>query len=179
MSILPQIIELRNKAVQEALASSPSFATIRALDDAVAAAGGARLFAAKGAEKTSLEIVRPSNAAVQAIERIARVSQGDAAERALKQAGQPLPVGRLMEQATELGAMFGGEKPIVSFRSTLSKDNRFYSFMRNGMYFWWLTDVELPGEWKEAASPDLVDQLAASNSNQEGGVDHAANVTPS
>lgn len=105
-----------------------------------------------------------------------KVPQGDAAEAALRELG-PLPVGRLLEGAEERGAVFKAEKPIPSFRSMLSKDDRFHSFTRNNMYFWWLNGVDLPEGF--LPEPDDINDLLGSgaNSNQKGGDGHAANNT--
>ena len=176
MPILEKIVELRDEALREVIAQ-PAFDTVRALDSAVAAAGGERLFPIMARKRVPPQILQgnvpgftPPPKAPE------KVSQGDAAESALRDHG-PLPVGRLMEKAVEKGAKIGGDKPLVSFRSMLSKDDRFYSLQRNNMYFWWLKGVDLPEGFMP--EPDDISDLLGSgaNTNQEGGDGHAANNT--
>ena len=99
---------------------------------------------------------------------------------ALRRAGEPLPIGRLREATLAEGGAIGGADPIANFRSNLSRDPRFKSVMRNGMYFWWFTDEVLPLGWaNEAAANDLLSTAAAPSmhSSQEGGGDHAVIIT--
>lgn len=99
-----------------------------------------------------------------------RVTQSAVAESVLKSMGEPLPVGRWLEKSIERGINIRGDDPLSNFRSTVSRDKRFYNFVRNGMYFWWLNGVELPEKWKKAEGRDLLDQPSAFVShNQEGG----------
>lgn len=172
VSYVEKIKDLREGAWAE-VKTSPSFLAFKALDDAVAALGGQRRIAPhEDAPRPSVDtFVRVTR------ENAKKLSQPDAAMAALKDYG-PLPIGRLMEKAMEKGANIGGGKPIANFRSALSKDERFYSLKRNGLYFWWLTDVELPDKWKEAPNPDLLDGSDASvvGNNQEGGDGHAATM---
>jgi len=177
MGMLEKIEKLRDEAWEAAMAS-PAFATLLALDEAVDAAGGKRLLASKG-EPAPLTTfaqgsVKPAiafyNAAATPNQRL---SQGDAAALALKANG-PLPVGRLMESAMARGAVIGGGKPLISFRSTLSKDPRFYSLKRNGMFFWWLTDVELPEGWTGPSESYDLPLDPNPDSSQKGGDSHAA-----
>ena len=108
-----------------------------------------------------------------------RLTQAGGAEAALIANGEPLPIGRLLEAAIRHGAIIGGNKKLTNFRSTVSKDVRFYSLMRNGMYFWWLNELPLPPEWSEATDPDLLAGSVASSahSTQEGGDGHAQSST--
>jgi hypothetical protein len=76
-----------------------------------------------------------------------KVSQADAGVAALREAGEPLPIGRFMEAAIAKGAAINGANPLANFRSTVSKDARFRSVMRNGMYFWWFSNEPLPPGW--------------------------------
>lgn len=161
-----KVEELRDAAWRE-LKASPSFLAFKALDDAVAAMGGQRLV-------SDAERPRPSVGTFARVKQgraAKRPSQSDAAEAALREKGEPLPTGRLMEAAQERGATVGGKDPLANIRSTLSKDDRFYSLMRNNMYFWWLSGVPLPSGWQEA--PDLLDQNRSDASpvgtNQKGG----------
>ena len=98
--------------------------------------------------------------------------------QSVKLAGEPLPVGRWLEKCITDGINIKGDDPLPNFRSTVSRDKRFYNFVRNGMYFWWLTNVELPEKWKKAEGLDLLDQPSAfSVSNQEGGDGRAPATT--
>lgn len=180
MSMLDKIEKLRDEAWQEVMAS-PALATVRALDDAVEAAGGKRLFESQGSRIpaaitsaifTPALSVRPA-AYAGGGEAIPRMSQADAAEQALLSNG-PLPVTPLMTQAIELGANVGGEKPLVSFRSTLSKDDRFYSIKRDGYFYWWLTNVDLPEGWMGPSESYDLPLDPDPESSQRGGDSHAA-----
>lgn len=177
-SFIDKTTELRDGAWREVQTSS-SFLAFKALDDAVAAMGGKRLIANAAPREDG---PRPSVGTFERSNRnrtvSRRISQSDAAEAALKARGNPLPVGRLLEAALEKGATIGGENPLANFRSTLSKDPRFYSFKRNNMYFWWVNTVSLPEDWREAPDPDLLTGPDASfpDSNQEGGDGHAATM---
>ncbi len=170
-SYIDKAKDLREDAWRE-VQTSPSFLAFKALDDAVAAMGGQRMIAPRE------DAPRPSVGTFAQAKRgraMKKFSQSDAAEVALREKGEPLPVGRLMEAAMEKGATIGGEKPLANFRSALSKDERFYSLMRNNLYFWWLVGVELPDNWKEA--PDLLTKegsdVSIVGNNQEGGEAHA------
>lgn len=175
MSMLQKIEILRAEALKDAMAS-PAFDMVRALDNAVVAAGGESL-----SKTNAASIPKPDEPIVTGVSNVfqmpeKKVPQGDAAVLALRDAG-PLPVGRLLEGAEKNGAIFNGEKPIPSFRSMLSKDDRFYSFIRNKMYFWWLNGVDLPEGF--LPEPDDVDDLLGSgaNSNREGGGGHGPATT--
>lgn len=169
---IEQTVALRDDAWRT-VGASPAFIAFKALDDAVAAMGGQRIIAP--APPVNKDGPRPSVGPMVRIPRGRtmghRISQSDAAEAALLANSEPLPIGRLMEAALAKGAAIGGEKPLANFRSALSKDKRFYSLMRNGLYFWWLDGVELPDKWKEASDRDLLTESDASSvhSNQEGG----------
>ena len=107
-----------------------------------------------------------------------RISHATAALQALRDEGEPLPIGRLMEKAIANGAEIGGNNPIGNFRSTLSKDPRFRSISRNNMYFWWFVATPVPRNWNEA--PDLPldngSDASVSHASQEGGDGHAATM---
>jgi hypothetical protein len=71
----------------------------------------------------------------------------------------------------------GGDKPLMSFGSTLSRDPRFTNHRRDGLYYWWLKEVDLPASFRNEAEPDDFAGLlgsASSSSSQEGGESHAA-----
>jgi hypothetical protein len=158
-----------------ALMASQHFAAFKAFDDAVVALGGKSvmppLLPEGGTPVGHDEAARP---AVSTRRTSKRISHADAAFMALKEADEPLPVGRLLEAAVAKGASLSGNA-LANFRSAVSKDDRFRSIMRNGMYFWWFTASPVPQKWKEATDPDLLDQSVASEfSGQEGGENHAA-----
>jgi hypothetical protein len=170
--------ELRDQAWRE-VQTSPSFLAFKALDDAVAAMGGDRLIARPVPRENGPRPSVNTFARVKREHAPKRLSQADAGEVVLRERGEPLPVGRLMEAAIAKGAAASGKNPLANYRSALSKDDRFYSLTRNNMYFWWLKDVPLPNNWKEAPDHDLLTQSGASvvgNSNQKGGDGHAATM---
>jgi hypothetical protein len=173
-TMLHEITSLRDKALLEVVAT-PAYNVLLALDKAVVAAGGA----------TALSTTNPAPAAAASGSTprfrkrdVARKSQGDYASDALIIAGEPLPIGRFVEATLAAGGVIGGDQ-IANLRSTLSRDDRFKSIMRNGMYFWWFADRALPAHWNAEGGLNLaVDPPAASShSSREGGGDHAANVT--
>lgn len=180
------ITELRDQALKamfatpegKALLASARGVEFKALDEALAKVGGSAILARNpqvAADKSSNQRVG-SGAASK------RMSQTDFADRALRKAGEPLPIGRLLEKTVEEGGIIGGADPVANFRSNLSRDPRFESIMRNSMYFWWFTGEDLPAGWaNEAAANDLLSTAAASsrNSSQERSDDDAATLDPS
>jgi hypothetical protein len=177
--IFKGVLELRAQA-WGAVIASPDFAAFKALDDAVVALGGATLIVGNAAAAPRTASPRPhvtvsgrGDGAVAGEFR--KISQTNAAAAALKGVGNPLSANFLMEEARSFGAVVGGEKPLVNFTSSLSKDDRFYSFRKEGNYYWWLTNEPLPPGWKETGSDDfdLLDPVSDSSS-QEGGDAHAA-----
>lgn len=173
-NILSNTIALRDQAWRGVM-ESPHYKEFKALDDAVEAMGGSRMVATTTRPLTARLDPTTVAAVGYASGGGTRRTQGDAAEKALVDGGEPLPVGRLMEAAIKNGAHIGGTKPLISFRSTLSKDSRFYSLMRNNMYFWWLTDRDLPEGWNKALDQSgKTDTSASFFDDQEGGGDHAA-----
>jgi hypothetical protein len=172
MTMLEKVTRLRADALEEAMAS-PAFAMVRALDAAVVAAGGESLIPERRLEPLLAEATAKVAIAYDSGK---KVPQGDAAYAALSKSG-PLPIGRLLEKAKDHGAVFTGEKPLPSFRSMLSKDDRFYSLQRNNTFLWWLNGVDLPERFKPEPN-DINDFLGSgTNTNQEGGDGHAANNT--
>ena len=160
---------------------SPDYLAFKALDDAVAAMGGDRIIFEAGA-RTEADRPRASVgtfANIRSTRPVTRLTQAGGAEAALRSNGDPLPIGRLLEEAIKHGAIIGGDKPLANFRSTISKDPRFVSVMRNGMYFWWFKDEALPSGWNEAVGPDLLDGPTASgaHSSQGGGGGHGPATT--
>jgi hypothetical protein len=73
-----------------------------------------------------------------------RVSQLDGAAATLERAGHPLPVRSLMQGAVDAGAFIGGDNPLASFSSSLSKSDRFKSVRWKGKYAWWFADRPMP-----------------------------------
>lgn len=175
MDFLKSAAEMRAKAWAE-LVASDAFRAFRASDNMVVELGGASampdLSTVERAAPKPIINPRPRFRAI-AVSR--RLSQTDAALQALTAAGHPLHINNLTDRSKALGATIGGSNPIANFRSALSKDDRFFSFRRDGGHWWWTTTISMPENWKEAADPDLLDQSAASDaSDQEGGDSHAA-----
>lgn len=176
-SVLDATSALRDKAWAEVKAS-PSFVSFKALDIAVGAMGGSQILAASDALPSTVQKpdVLPRKKLVA--RKRTRPSQGDTAEACLKRAGEPLPIRNLMEKVIGYGVQISGEDPLANFRSTLSRDNRFKSIMREGAYYWWLTSSPVPINWKEAEGLDFqVEPSASDSSSQNGGDGHAANNT--
>lgn len=179
--------ESLRKEAWNAVLASKEYSIFKAMNAAVVAAGGHPSFdyetkgpapASRGhgasdwlKEVNSAQIAH-SAGAVGRHSSARRLSQGDAAELALIRSEEPQTAVNLLHRATTEGAVIGGERPLVNFTSSLSKDTRFYSFRKNGAYFWWLCDVALPPEWNET-EPDEFEGLLGSassvHSSQEGG----------
>jgi len=81
-----------------------------------------------------------------------KVPHGDAAEIALTEIGHPLVMPKLLEKAIEYGAEIGGTDPLNNFRSSISKDDRFYSVKRGNIHYWWLKSLPLPPEGSSNSS---------------------------
>lgn len=168
--LLTPLMMLRDQAFDE-LRASKEYAEFKALDDAVKRLGGASVVLAETSQTSQFGAL--ASRVVQQTQQRAvenrRLSQADIAENALVLANEPLPLGRLMEAAVEQGAKIGGENPVNNFRSTVSKDNRFYPLKRNGMYFWWLAGRAIPSAWTNEAEsnvlPGLDDPASSSNAN--------------
>jgi hypothetical protein len=167
---------LRQEAL-EALQQSEQFRAYKALDDAVAAMGGQRHMAVQSEATLNGAPIR------QAVKRPEinpparrRVSQAEAAEMVLKEKGRPMTSAELMAAVPEKGVTVGGDKPLMSFGSTLSRDPRFINYRRDGLYYWWLKAKPMPANTNEA--PDLPLQQGSDassvSSSQEGGDAHAA-----
>lgn len=173
MDIIDKTKALRAEAWQ-AVVARPEYKAFKGLDDAVRAmTGDADVTVGTGVTQFKPRPVKASPKAP-----VARVTQADVAATVLRLHGEPLSVGRWLEQSIERGIVIKGDDPLPNFRSMVSRNPRFHNFVRNNMYFWWFSDVELPEGWKEAVDPDLPGLSTASDSNdQEGGDGHAANNT--
>lgn len=165
---------LRDEAWREVQATK-AYSVVRALDEALSLLGGSRLLPQQSPSTVQVRTRVRSSDDSEIVRSKDRISQGAAAEAALVEATSPLPIGRLLEAALGKGAAIGGENPIANFRSALSRDERFYSFTRNGQYFWWLDGVDLPPNWNEAPDLPLERKSDASfvQSNREGGEAYA------
>lgn len=180
MSALEKTMALRAELWNDVL-KTDAYRAFTALDSAVIAMGGPKanqaLFAMP-VVAVAAAFGNPARAHSPQKRKTKRITQSQIAERVLKQAGEPLPVGRWLEKCIADAINIKGDDPLPNFRSTVSRDKRFYNFVRNGMYFWWLEGVELPEKWKMAEGLDLLDQPSAvSFSSQEGGDGHAADNT--
>lgn len=174
MDITDKTKALRSEAWQAVLAT-PAYRAFKGLDDAVKAMTG-EAFEPKPHFNGLGDALGGHGAARIRVSK--RITQADIAERVLKACGEPLPIGRWLEKCIKDGIGVKGDDPLPNFRSTASRDKRFYNFTRNNMYFWWLKGVELPEGWKAAMDPDLPGlSVAADSNNQEGGDGHAANNT--
>lgn len=177
-SLLEKVRILREEAWGE-LIVAPEYTTFKALDEAVVRMGGV--------SKLPLEASAASEAVRQIIDRTigkataegGKRKYSDAAEIALRMGGAPLTISRLMEAAEEHGAEVGGTDPLNNFRSAVSKDPRFLPLRREGKHFWWLAGEPVPPSKNEAATPDWIEEAAASSlrSSEEGGDGHGPATT--
>lgn len=74
------------------------------------------------------------------------LTQGDAAERALREANRPLYIYDLLKRVRAFGVTVSGERPHINLSSMLSRDKRFQNLKYNGQYCWWLKDRADPVE---------------------------------
>jgi hypothetical protein len=163
MDIIEKTKHLRDEAWQ-AVITTPAYKAYKSLDDAVNAMAGSQ---------SQVVITAPSKPRF----RTRRITNGDVAERVLRRSGEPLPIGRWLEAALQDGASVKGDDPLANFRSTVSRDQRFYSLMRNNMYFWWLKSVDLPEGFMP--EPEETSDLLGSGSSasEKGGDGHAPATT--
>jgi len=176
--LLEQTKALRDRALAQ-LQTLPEYRNWAALKAAVEEMTRVELSEHFKPRRLSAEPERSSTGTTIDVTNGRRIPQGDAAATALRRGGTPLPGAILMSKAREVGAVIGGEKPVVSFTSTLSKDSRFYSFRHDGMYYWWFKDEPLPLNWKGMGSDDFDDLLdpISQSSSQEGGDGHGPATT--
>lgn len=186
MDFIAAASEMREKAWAEVTASS-AFRAFRAADNMVVELGGASAMPKLSNDQEVRRVFSPlvtvapaayySGPAKPTRKRRSsdKPTQSDAAMTVLRELG-PMGIKDILDLAVAQGATAGGSNPLVNFRSALSKDERLYSFRHNGEYLWWITGVDLPEGWDEAAS-DLLANAASSDSSQEGGDGHAANNT--
>lgn len=180
--IKTETIALRDKA-WESLKSTQEYALFKALDEAVTAIGGTTLVRGLATMPPAIWLPKSASAVVgagtSALSQPKKLSQTEFAAQVLQEAGEPLPIGRLLERVIAKGVVFKGEDPLPSFRSAMSKDARLFSVMRGNMYFWWFTGRALPAHWNTEGGLDLVGDPPADSyhSSQEGGDGHVANNT--
>jgi hypothetical protein len=178
--LLEPTTELRHKAFQSVV-STPQFAVFKAMDAAVVAAGGVSMLS-KHMLENDPTFPASKESLVKAVERVKtrrKLTQTSAAASALREKMEPMPIAQLLSAIIDRGIVFRGGDPLPSFRSAMSKDTQFSSFIKSGTYFWWFKDEPLPSGWNEAEGADLLAHPSASSvhSNQEGGGGHAATTT--
>jgi hypothetical protein len=179
--LVERAIALRDEAYKKVV-FTPEYVAFKALDDAVAAMGGRRHPVLQSSPGNIAAILGTTvgGIAPRAYGGIApapvprrRISQSDAAEQILRAKGRPLVITELLMRLPAAGAIVGGENAQVNFGSTLSRDPRFYSFRYNGLYYWWLSDEQLPEDFRNEATDLPLGQdgsgASSSLSNQEGG----------
>lgn len=177
-----ETIALRDKA-WEGVKSTLEYTLFKALDDAVAAIGEATFAGGLAAMPPASWLPKPTGtfmgAGTRALSQPKKMSQTEVAAQVLREAGEPLPIGRLLERVIAKGVVFRGEDPLPSFRSAMSKDARLESVVRNNMYFWWFEGEALPLGWNATAGDDLLSHPAVASvpSSLEGGDGRAANNT--
>jgi hypothetical protein len=88
----------------------------------------------------------------------ARPSHADAAERVLKEYGQPVSTSDLLEFMKMADVQVGGSAPLVNLSSTLSKDRRFISIRFNGQSCWALS------EWQQDSKGATIEKGPKDNS---------------
>ena len=168
---LQRMIALRDEAWGD-VQTSKSYKAFKEFDDVVAKLGGKRLIAEGVTERVVFGDVVHAEIRPASVRRLSeRVTHADAAISVLQRHGKPMPIHDILAEAGKLGARIGGTNPLANFRSTLSKDERFYAFTKDSTFYWWLDGKALPENWNEA--PDLPYQegsgASSVHSNQEGG----------
>ena len=182
MDLLEGAKALRQTAWLELTKCGP-FASFKAMDDAVAAMGGERLigesplFGAKGTAELMLPTRKRTLHFVPKNSTVKRSTQGDAAEKILREGNRPLNIHKLLASVIDEGVEINGTDKLSNFRSNISRDKRFRSIMSNGGYFWWITSSPVPRGWDETAGQDLWSEPAVSSESKEGGDGHAPATT--
>ena len=165
---------LRDAALAE-LRQHPAFQAFTVLDNAVVSLGGSRSgfngAATESASVISVLAERARNRAEIFVKGAKPLSQGDAAEQVLRELDIPVRLSELLAAVEDKGVKVSGADPAANFRSTISRDDRFYSLKHDGQYLWWLTGVTLPRAWIEATEYGLLAEPVASLpfSSLEGG----------
>jgi len=163
-SMLTKVVALRDEALAKIECSEP-YRLAKGLDELVASLGGEARMGHYGMAGLNAFL----NGASPVVEALAarkrkNLSQADAAYGALQDAGKPLQVVPLMEAVRERGVEVKGADPLANFRSTLSRDERFVSFRREGQYLWWFKDMMVP---METGADLLAETPAPSHSNDK------------
>lgn len=152
----------------DAVQASSAYVAFKRFDDLVVDMGGTSLIsendAAASWKSTTLRAV---DAAARRLSDQKKLSQGDAAEIVLRQVREPLPVARLLEAVVKRGVAIGGADPLSNFRSSISKDDRFYALRKGSLYFWWLKGQQVPPAWQEPSSSTEFDDLLGGSEPHE------------
>lgn len=170
-----EVCALRDRAWQAVVSSSEYKAYVALKEAADALPRPDNAMPSVTSTGFSSAIVRQHSAVSEALSSVAahrKISQGDAAASALRTRGQPMSAADLLDQARAFGATIGGEKPLVGFTSTLSRDSRFVSVRKAGSYYWWFAGEPLPLAFQAEAEPGQFDDLLGSASlasSQKGG----------
>lgn len=145
----------------EAVQVTAAFIAFKKFDDLVVDMGGTTALGEIDVAATwKATTQRAVEAAARRLSDVKKPSQADAAEMALRQKREPIPIGLLLASAIELGAAIGGTDPLANFRSALSKDERFYALRRNNMHFWWLKGEQPPAHWLSDGVAEFDELLA-------------------
>lgn len=104
-------------------------------------------------------------------------THGDIAQKVLIDAKRPLTISSLLDACLDAGMNIAGDDPLASFRSTVSRDDRFKSIKQNGVFYWWLKDVPIPEKWEAESSIFHVLRSSATPENEEGGNGHEPVIT--
>jgi hypothetical protein len=160
-SILSSAIALRQQAF-EALEATPAYAQLKALDAAVVAMGGKSIWEQRVSDHSIAKgpliaggigsgLVQAGKVRITGKLPLKRMSHAQAAYAALLKHGIPMQTAELMQAATQEGAYVGGERPMVNFTSSLSRDDRLISVKVKGAYYWWIENQP----WPLDTTPDL------------------------
>jgi hypothetical protein len=129
--------------VRERLSINPDYIALKAFEKARAEMVGIKGAIPSAARMLSMPTIVPDEE-IRPYPPQKKVSQLEGAARALEATGHPLPVDTLMDKAVAEGAVVAGEKPVISFGSSLSKSPKFQSVRWNGAYAWWFSDRPMP-----------------------------------
>jgi hypothetical protein len=183
-NFLEEVIALRTDALRE-LRQSPAFDAFTALDNAAVSLGAdratldGRAFVANPIGALMVERVRNRLDLQRDVlngKPPKSLSQGDAAEEVLRLVNTPLRLTDLLVGIEEKGVVVTGDR-IANFRSSLSRDTRFYSLKFDNQYLWWLNGVPLAQAWVEATGYDLVVSPAELSFHSSEGGDGDATTT--
>lgn len=147
MSITTREILLKARAeIETRLMANPDYIALKALDATIANLGDASaVMQVKSVDKatpTQRYVKRQSEKGL---------SYAEAAEKVIKETGEPQTTAVLVDLIKQQGVSVGGADPIINLASSLSRDGRLMTVRLHGKSHWWLSGIPVPGEHSNEA----------------------------